>query len=101
MRSIAYITIISVALYGFGMASPSGLRRTPAPAEGDTHITTLVCERPATLATCKKDCDCPGDSSQPDCSEPVCHDNCRCRGKFGVYLLSLPSFKRRLIRNGH
>lgn len=100
MRSIAYITIISAALYGFSMASPSGQRRAPVPAEGDTHITTLVCERPATLATCKKDCDCPGDSAQPDCSEPVCHDNCRCRGKFGVYLLSLPSLKRRLIRNG-
>ncbi|EPE30484.1 hypothetical protein GLAREA_03451 [Glarea lozoyensis ATCC 20868] len=42
----------------------------------------LVCEAPARLSTCQRNCDCnyiPEGSTQPDCSEPVCYDNCFCQ----------------------
>lgn len=81
MRSTAFISAITAALLGFSMASPAIMH----PRFDENHgITVLVCDAPANLATCKRDCDCPGDSLQPDCGHPVCHDNCRCRGKFRV-----------------
>lgn len=51
---------------------------------GATDI--MECHKPALLSNCKKVCDCPGDAwngnVRPDCSLPICHDNCLCHGKF-------------------
>lgn len=45
----------------------------------------MECHKPALLSNCKKVCDCPGDAwngnTRPDCSLPICHDNCLCHGK--------------------
>ncbi|MCJ1245275.1 hypothetical protein MMC30_002478 [Trapelia coarctata] len=50
--------------------------RSPTPPSG---MTTLVCDPPATLGACKRDCHCTGSSAQPDCGHPDCHTYCRCR----------------------
>ena len=61
-----------------GMLALALAARSPTPPSG---LTTLVCERPASLAACKKDCRCDGSHQQPDCGHPDCYSNCRCRGK--------------------
>lgn len=50
--------------------------RSPTP---DDKMFTLECSAPARQPTCKKDCTCEGNRERPDCSQPICYDNCRCR----------------------
>ncbi|KAH8602659.1 hypothetical protein B0O99DRAFT_679650 [Bisporella sp. PMI_857] len=40
---------------------------------------TLVCDPPATLTACRRDCDPCTQYGQPDCGHTVCHEGCRCR----------------------